>query len=138
MCYNRTDQNKPKAFRRPHSHEVLLTGLLFCACGNKMYPKVSPRPDPEGGFQYTYVCSMKERRKKELCNRKNVRGNWIDRAIVEEIKNLGEDNFLAQLEQSKEFCTGSREDMDKSLASLQSELAQLDKKMMGWWILWRI
>ena len=122
-----------RSFRRPRSHEALLTGLLFCACGNKMYPKVSKRPDPDGGFQYTYVCSMKERSKKELCNRKNVRGNWLDSAIIEEIKNLGEDkdNFLAQLEQSKKFYTGSREDVEKSLAILQSELAQLEKKMMA-------
>ncbi|MBQ4266162.1 MAG: recombinase zinc beta ribbon domain-containing protein, partial [Clostridia bacterium] len=115
----------------PRSHEALLTGLLFCACGNKMYPKVSKRPDPDGGFQYTYVCNMKERSKKELCSRKNVRGNWLDSAIIEEIKQLGEDkeNFLAQLEESKKFYTGKREDVDKSRTSLQEELAQLDKKM---------
>ncbi|MBP3426790.1 MAG: recombinase family protein [Clostridia bacterium] len=125
------NQNKSKAFRRPRSHEALLTGLLFCACGNKMYPKVSKRPDPDGGFQYTYVCNMKERSRKELCNRKNVRGNWLDSAIIEEIKQLGEDkeNFLAQLEESKKFYTGKREDVDKTRAGLQEELAQLDKKM---------
>ena len=74
---------------------------------------------------------MKERSKKELCNRRNVRGNWLDAAIIEEIKQLGEDkeNFLAQLEESKKFYTGKREDVDKSRASLQEELVQLDKKM---------
>ena len=126
------DQNKSKAFRRPRSHEALLTGLLFCACGNKMYPKVSKRPDPDGGFQYTYVCNMKERSKKELCNRKNVRGNWLDAAIIEEIKQMGEnkESFLAQLKENKKFYKGKREDADKSRAALQEEMAQLDKKMM--------
>ena len=125
------DQNKSKAFRRPRSHEGLLTGILCCACGNKMYPKVSKRPDPDGGFQYTYVCNMKDRSKKALCNRKNVRGNWLDSAIIEEIKQLGEDKegFLSQLEESKKFYTGKREDVDKSLANLLDERAQLDKKM---------
>lgn len=125
------NQNKSKAFRRPRSHEGLLTGILCCACGSRMYPKVSKRPDPDGGFQYTYVCNMKDRSKKALCNRKNVRGNWLDSAIIEEMKKLGEDKegFLAQLEQSKKFYTGSRENVDKSLANLLDERAQLDKKM---------
>jgi len=74
---------------------------------------------------------MKKRSKKELCSRKNVRGNWLDAVVIDEIKKLGEDkeDFLTQLEESKKFRTGSCEDVDKSLANLQSELAQLDKKM---------
>ena len=125
------EQNKSKAFRRPRSHEALLTGLLFCACGNRMYPKVSKRPAEEGGFQYTYVCKMKERSRKALCCRKNVRGNELDHAVMKEIRKLGESkaDFLVQMEQSRKLYTGSREEGDRSLAMLQEEAGKLQKKM---------
>ena len=42
------EQNKSKAFRRPRSNEALLTGFLFCKCGNRMYPKLSKRVTQEG------------------------------------------------------------------------------------------
>ena len=125
------DQNKSKAFRGPRSREGLLTGVLYCACGSRMYPKVSKRPDPDGGYQYTYVCNRKERSKKALCNRKNVRGNWLDAAIIGEMGKLDEerDAFLAQLEEGKKFCTGKNECVDHSRDALLAELARLNKKM---------
>ena len=64
------EQNKSKAYRRPRSNEALLTGFLFCKCGNRMYPKLTKRLTPEGKPVYTYVCKLKERSQKALCNNK--------------------------------------------------------------------
>lgn len=124
------EQNKSKAFRRPRCHQALLTGLLFCACGNRMYPKVSKRPAADGGFQYTYVCKMKERSKKALCDRKNVSGNALDRAVVDEIRKLNEspELFLEQLEQCKRFYIGSGDECAKSLDALREEIGKQEKK----------
>ena len=125
------EQNKSKAFRRPRSHEALLTGVLFCACGNRMYPKISKRPAEGGGVQFTYVCKMKERSKKALCSRKNVRGDALDAAVIEEIRKLNDspEDFIAQLEQSRKFYTGSRDEVGKSLDGLREEAEKLDRKM---------
>lgn len=80
-------RNGSGAYRKPRGseNEALLTGLLFCACGSRMYPKLTPRRDAEGKRIYTYICSLKERSRKSLCNRKNANGNLLDREILEKI-----------------------------------------------------
>ena len=124
-------QNRCRAFRRPRSNEALLTGVLFCACGSRMYPKVSRRPDGRGGFQYTYVCKMKERSRKAMCSRGNVRGDALDHAVIIELQKLGEDRdvFLARLEESRRFYAGAREEAGCELAGLREEAARMDRKL---------
>ena len=105
------ERNKSKSFRRPRKNEALLTGLLFCSCGSRMYPKLSKRKTADGDTIYTYVCKMKERSKKDLCNKRNANGNTLDLAIIEKIKQLSSEksDFVKQLEKSKIFYTGNRE-----------------------------
>ena len=66
------ERNKNKSYHRPRSNEALLTGLLYCTCGSRMYPKLSQRKTPDGKQVYTYVCKMKERSRRTVCNSKNV------------------------------------------------------------------
>ena len=126
MAYNRTDQEKGKA-------TVLLTGLLFCSCGDRMYPKLSQRKMADGEPIYTYVCKMKERSKRERCNRRNANGNILDVAIIEQIKSLRshDSSFLAQLEKSRQFYTGNREAYETQLAGLRAEYAENEKTING-------
>lgn len=95
-------RNKSKAYRKPRGNEALLTGLLFCRCGSRMYPKLSKRKTADEKRIYIYVCKMKDRSKHTLCNERNANGNTLDLAIIEQIKVM-EDNqgtFIAQLDQS--------------------------------------
>ena len=62
------ERNKSKSFRKPRSNEALLTGLLFCSCGERMYPKMSKRKTVDGKVIYTYVCKMKERSQRSVNN----------------------------------------------------------------------
>ena len=126
MAYNRTDQEKGKS-------TVLLTGLLFCSCGDRMYPKLSQRKMADGEPIYTYVCKMKERSKRERCNRRNANGNILDVAIIEQIKSLRshDSSFLAQLEKSRQFYTGNREAYESQLAGLRAEYAENEKTTNG-------
>lgn len=126
-------QNKSKAFRRPRSNEALLTGFLFCKCGNRMYPKLTKRTAPDGRPIFTYVCKLKERSQKSLCNNKNVNGNVLDSMIVEKIKELDEDKsaFVEQLARSRSFFTGDRTEYEQQKTALQQEKADLDKKTNG-------
>ncbi len=123
------DRNKSKAYRKPRNNEALLTGLLYCSCGDRMYPKLSQRKTANGEPIYTYVCKMKERSKRERCNRRNANGNIFDSAIIEQIKTLTEhdSSFLSQLEKSRSFYTGKREQYDGQLEQLRAEL-QRNKK----------
>ena len=125
------ERNKSKFFRRPRKNEALLTGLLFCSCKNRMYPKLSKRKTADGDIIYTYVCKMKERSKKGLCNKRNANGNTLDLAVIEKIKQLTEEksDFIKQLEKSKIFYTGNHKQYEQKLSAMKKEKTDLEKKI---------
>ena len=127
------EQNKSKAFRRPKSNEALLTGLLYCRCGNRMYPKPPKRRTADGDVIFTYVCKLKERSQRSLCNNRNANGNTMDLAVVEQVKRLNDHNaeFIDQMEKSRKFYTGNRVQYEEQLATLQKDKAELEKKIEG-------
>lgn len=127
------DRNKSKAYRKPRNNEALLTGLIYCSCGERMYPKLSQRATDSGEAIYTYVCKMKERSKRERCNRRNANGNILDAAIMEQIKSLTDHDrsFLSQIAKSREFYTGKREQYERQLEDLRSEYVQNEKTING-------
>lgn len=127
------EQNKSKAFRRPKSNEALLTGLLYCRCGNRMYPKLSKRRTADGDVIFTYVCKLKERSQKSLCSNRNANGNTMDMAVVEQVKQLNDHNaeFIDQMEKSRKFYTGNRVQYEEQLAALQKDKAEVEKKIEG-------
>lgn len=125
------ERNKSKAYRKPRNNEALLTGLLFCSCGSRMYPKQSKRKNADGKFVYAYVCKMKERSQRSICNGKNANGNLLDKMIIEEIKKLEDDNgsFVAQLEKSRKFYTGNRAEYEEHLSDMRKERENTEKKI---------
>ena len=127
------ERNKSKSYHVPRKNEALLTGLLFCSCGNRMYPKISRGKTAKGKQKYTYVCKMKERSKKTVCAGKNVCGNMIDAEVMEQIKLLAEDKgtFLRELEKSRNICMENALDYGKQLSSLRQEKAELENRMEG-------
>lgn len=127
------ERNRSKAYHKPRSNEALVTGLLYCTCGSRMYPKLSRRKTADGKPIYTYVCKMKERSQRTVCNSKNANGNTMDMAIIEQMKLLAEDHasFISQLEQSRKFYTGDRADYEERRAAMQQEKIALEKKIEG-------
>ncbi|MGI6013885.1 MAG: recombinase family protein [Oscillospiraceae bacterium] len=125
------ERNKSKSFRKPRRNEALLTGLLYCQCGSRMYPKISNRETTSGVRVYSYVCKMKERSKKGLCDCQNINGNALDIAIMKQIKLLSGNrrSLLSQLEQSKKFFTGHREQYESELARLYVDQTENKKKI---------
>ncbi|MBQ3010616.1 MAG: recombinase family protein [Oscillospiraceae bacterium] len=125
------ERNKNKAYRKPRINEALLTGLIFCSCGERMYPKISKRTTVDGQPVYTYVCKMKERSKKAVCNKRNANGNILDTAVIEQIKMLAENNgvFHQQLEQSRRLFVGNRVQYEDRLAVMLQEKAELERKI---------
>ena len=127
------DRNKSKAYRKPRNNEALLTGLVYCSCGERMYPKLSQRTTASGEVIYTYVCKMKERSKRERCNRRNANGNILDAAILEQIKSLTDHDsaFISQLAKSRAFYTGKREQYERQLEKLRVEHAKNEQTING-------
>ncbi|MDO4982984.1 MAG: recombinase family protein [Eubacteriales bacterium] len=125
------ERNKSKAYRKPRNNEALLTGLLYCSCGNRMYPKLSKRTTADDKPIYTYVCKLKENSQKLLCSRKNANGNVLDAAIIEQIKQLEGDKatFIDSLEKSRKFYTGNRTDYEQHIAEMKNERAEVEKKI---------
>ncbi len=125
------EQNRSKSYRKPRSNQALLTGLLFCSCGSRMYPKLSKRLNRDGQPVYTYVCKRKEHSQGSQCRQKNISGNLLDAAIMEEMKGLTEDKatFLHQLEKGKQFHTGNRTEYNTKLDGLRKESAGLERKV---------
>lgn len=124
-------RNKAKGYRKPRRNEALLTGLLWCACGSRMYPKLSGRVTAEGKSVYTYVCKMKERSRRSLCNRHNADGNRLDAAVVAQVAHLkeAEDHLLSCLEKGKGVYAGRRRESDRRLEELRRQQTALRRKL---------
>ena len=74
------ERNKSKSYHKSRGNEALLTGLLWCSCGSRMYPKVTGRKTADGQVVFPYMCKLKERSRRELCNVRNANGNLLDAA----------------------------------------------------------
>ena len=126
------EQNKSKSYRAPRSHVALLSGLLICGnCGNYMRPKLTNRRNAKGELIYTYMCSMKERSRRHICNSKTCNGNILDADVMEQIKRLSETNsdLVHQIEESKRVLMGNRESYDEKISALETEIAENEKEI---------
>ncbi|MCL2603993.1 MAG: recombinase family protein [Defluviitaleaceae bacterium] len=126
-------QNSAKSYRKPRSNVALLSGILFCVCGDYMRPKLSKRVNKSGDRTYTYFCAMKEKSRMHSCQVNNINGNMLDAAIGEEITRLDADasEFVKQLEIGKKLPESNRDEYDENLEHLRAELAEYEKKIAG-------
>lgn len=124
-------RNKTKSYHKPRSNEALLSGLLYCSCGSRMYPKLSRHETPDKKRSYTYVCKMKERSRRSICDQINVDGFFLDTAIIAQIKLLEEDKvtLVEQLEQSRKFITDNPTTIHNQLDNLLKEKMTLEQKI---------
>ena len=127
------ERNRNRTYRKARSNQALLTGLIFCACGERMYPKLSQRNDPSGERIYSYVCRRKERSRGQGCSRRNANGNLLDAAVMEQIKLQEEDGsvFCALLEKSRDAFCGMDGYPEKQLQALRGEHAENERKLDG-------
>ena len=125
------ERNKSKSYHKSRGNEALLTGLLWCSCGSRMYPKVTGRKTADGQVVFPYMCKLKERSRRELCNVRNANGNLLDAAICEQVKHLADhsSDFMKQLEKAKSAHAGNRSEFETKLSSLRKEQAETQRKI---------
>ena len=125
------NRNKSGSYHQPRGNEALLTGLIFCSCGSRMYPKVTTRKTDAGEIIFPYLCKMKERSKGTSCALPNPSGNSLDAAVMEQIRLLPEnpDVFLSQLKKIRRTDTGNNSHREKDLVQLRREAADTEKKI---------
>ena len=127
------ERNKEKGYRKPRTNEALLTGLIYCACGSRMYPKLRYCKNPEGAVEFSYVCKTKERSKGACCSGRNVKGNYLDKRIAEQLWNLEMDQseWIHQLENCRQQYLGSRDRQDVELSDLRRKMAENERIANG-------
>ena len=128
------DQNAAKGYRKPKSNVALLSGMLFCGnCGDYMRPKLTKAINKDGEQVYKYLCQTKERGHLQCCDSKNLDGNQLDKAVVEEIKKLAEDKseFMRQLEESKRLILGNKAEYDAEIVRLKLSFEENEKEIGG-------
>jgi len=125
------ERNKSKSYHASRGNEALLTGLLWCSCGSRMYPKVTGRKTADGQVVFPYMCKLKERSRRELCNVWNANGNLLDAAICEQVKHLADhsSDFMKQLEKAKSAHAGNRSEFETKLSTLRKEQAETQRKI---------
>ncbi|NBH70964.1 recombinase family protein [Clostridiaceae bacterium] len=127
-------ENKSKSFRRPRSNEALLTGILYCGCGSRMYPKVSGRRTKDGRQAFAYVCKMKEHSRRSICNGRNVNGNQLDQAVLECVGRLEGDPavFAGRMGQTRKAYVSSRaqnEEYEGQAIAMRQKKAEAERKI---------
>ena len=125
------ERNKSKSYHKSRGNEALLTGLLWCSCGSRMYPKVTGRKTAEGRVVFPYMCKLKERSHLELCSVSNANGNLLDAAICEQVKHLADhsSDFMKQLEKARSAHAGNRSECETKLSALRKEQAETQRKI---------
>ena len=126
------EENKEKAFRRPQRNEALLTGLIFCACGSRMAPRLT-KSRKSGEESCVYACSMKLRSRKSLCALPNVNAQTLDELVLAEIGKLAEDRavFKARLEKSAKGFAKDMPSYHDRIESLTKVYASNETKISG-------
>ena len=125
------ERNRSKAYRKPRSNEALLTGILFCTCGGRMYPKQRKSLAADTVQRYSYACKEKERSKRSRCNCANADGNILDAAVFTQIATLEEDlhSFTDRLEKNRRHIAASQRHEQRE--DLREELTRSDRKING-------
>ncbi|MEJ8553123.1 recombinase family protein [Tepidibacter sp. Z1-5] len=139
------DKNSKKENpRQGTSRKSLLSGILKCSkCGAPMRISYGrPRKDT-GERIYYYMCTMKAHSAKSRCANPNVRGDRLEKLVIDHIKNLNTDIVIKELEEYKKQTALTQtsslidnikkdiEEKQKHMDSLLNQLAKIDSNSVA-------
>ena len=95
------EENYDKFPQIQTSHTALVSGILRCAeCGSIMQVSYG-RKHKDGNKGYYYVCKMRKKSKGVRCSNENARADFVDQAVINDIKSkaLDRDKILAEIKE---------------------------------------
>lgn len=124
--------NRSKSYRKPKGRVALLSGLLYCGeCGERMRVKLTDRKTADGSAVYTYLCTNKERSRRQKCNIKNARGNLLDEMITEAIKILCKpsEGLAKRILKIKKRIESGKDDFEAESEKLNAKIEENEKRI---------
>ncbi len=124
------DSNKNKRFRKPPENTSILSGIIRCKhCGSFMRPRLRNSYASNGERNFTYLCELKDKSRKQLCTCKNINGIETDKLVIEKIKELTlpTSQFMTRL---KEIASGREKETTKRQNELQNLNATYTRNKM--------
>lgn len=124
------DSNKNKRFRKPPENTSILSGIIRCKhCGSFMRPRLRNSHASNGERNFTYLCELKDKSRKQLCTCKNINGIETDKLVIEKIKELTlpTSQFMTRL---KEIASGREKETTKRQNELQNLNATYTRNKM--------
>lgn len=96
---NNLDKSSQKrSFRQGTSKKSLLSGLLKCAkCGSPMKICYGSKNKNSSERIYYYTCTLKAISGKMQCSNPNVRGDLIEQAIIDKLKDININDIVKEL-----------------------------------------
>mgnify|MGYP004513345817 CR=1 FL=1 len=87
--WNLIENNKNKRCRTPQQNTSILSGIIRCKfCGSYMRPRLRNSIALNGERNFTYLCELKDKSRKQLCQCKNINGIETDKLVIQKIKEL--------------------------------------------------
>jgi site-specific DNA recombinase len=93
--------------------EALLSGLLKCQkCGSFMRPKILKTINSNGIRNFSYICELKAKSRKLLCDVKNINGNELDHNIINWLMNnfVSNNNIITSVKNNRSFSNNTTKD----------------------------
>ena len=121
------NDNKHKNARHKAKVSYLLSGKLFCGhCGRAMTGEMHRYREREYGY---YVCSFQKNKKG--CNKKSVRKEWIEQAVVDDINNILFKPERLQSIAENIYKASHSEKPDERLVELKKQVTEINRKIGG-------
>ena len=127
--WNLIDKNKDKRFRKPKENESILSGLIKCKkCGSFMRPRLRKTYNKDKR-NYSYLCELKERSRKKLCDAKNIDGIKTDKIIIDEITKIEVPSNLIKNKLRKKLIKNNNDNLEKLYKENERKIKNLIKKL---------
>lgn len=119
---HKINRNKDKAPRLGTGKKGLFPNLIKCKkCGSSMTYYISKKSKNADGYDYAYYrCRKRESQGKHLCNQKNIRADYIENAVINQLKAICSDREFIENAVKK-----AQDDLQKAKEPLLKEASLL-------------
>lgn len=125
------EENKDKYVRPNEKTESLLSGLICCPiCGKNLFTHRESGRYTEGRPRFLYKCQTK-RADKTACSYKDVKGNEIDRFVVDMICRMSheDDEYYRKLCNNELLKSAQTESIEEQIKRYEKEITRVNREI---------